>query len=38
MALGLAELNRIFPLPRYSPIVLTADGSVLHAFLNPNKK
>ncbi|GAB3870359.1 penicillin-binding protein 1C [Hymenobacter segetis] len=24
--------------PRYSPIVLAADGSVLHAFLNPTQK
>ena len=34
-------LDRFFPLPpapRYSPIVLTADGSVLHAFLNPTQK
>nr|WP_262905979.1 penicillin-binding protein 1C [Hymenobacter terricola] len=26
------------PAPRYSPIVLAADGSVLHAFLNPTQK
>ncbi|WP_345235436.1 penicillin-binding protein 1C [Hymenobacter saemangeumensis] len=25
-------------MPRYSPIVLAADGSVLHAFLNPTQK
>ena len=34
-------LDRAFPLPpapRYSPIVLAADGSVLHAFLNPTQK
>jgi penicillin-binding protein 1C len=34
-------LNALFPLPpppRYSPIVLAADGSVLHAFLNPTQK
>ncbi|GAB2862443.1 penicillin-binding protein 1C [Hymenobacter ruber] len=34
-------LDRLFPLPpapRYSPIVLAADGSVLHAFLNPTQK
>ena len=34
-------LDRVFPLPpapRYSPIVLAADGSVLHAFLNPTQK
>ena len=26
------------PAPRYSPIVLAADGTVLHAFLNPTQK
>ena len=34
-------LDRLFPVPpapRYSPIVLAADGSVLHAFLNPTQK
>ena len=34
-------LDHLFPLPptpRYSPIVLAADGSVLHAFLNPTQK
>ena len=34
-------LDRLFPLPpapRYSPIVLAADGTVLHAFLNPTQK
>ncbi|UOQ97220.1 penicillin-binding protein 1C [Hymenobacter sp. 5317J-9] len=34
-------LDWLFPLPpapRYSPIVLAADGSVLHAFLNPTQK
>jgi penicillin-binding protein 1C len=34
-------LNLLFPLPpapRYSPIVLAADGTVLHAFLNPTQK
>ncbi|MBH8557504.1 penicillin-binding protein 1C [Hymenobacter sp. BT442] len=34
-------LDCLFPLPpapRYSPIVLAADGSVLHAFLNPTQK
>ena len=39
--LVLVALDRIFPLPpapRYSPIVLAADGSVLHAFLNPTQK
>ncbi|GAA3988410.1 penicillin-binding protein 1C [Hymenobacter antarcticus] len=37
----LFALDRLFPLPpapRYSPIVLAADGSVLHAFLNPTQK
>ncbi|SHJ12691.1 penicillin-binding protein 1C [Hymenobacter daecheongensis DSM 21074] len=34
-------LDRLFPLPpapRYSPIVLAADGTVLHTFLNPTQK
>jgi penicillin-binding protein 1C len=34
-------LDWVFPLPpapRYSPIVLAADGSVLHAYLNPTQK
>ena len=34
-------LDRLLPLPpapRYSPIVLAADGSVLHAYLNPTQK
>ncbi|WP_310396254.1 penicillin-binding protein 1C [Hymenobacter sp.] len=34
-------LNSAFPLPpapRYSPIVLAADGTVLHAYLNPTQK
>ena len=33
--------DRLFPLPpapRYSPLVLAADGTVLHAFLNPTQK
>ena len=37
----LFALDRAFPLPpapRYSPIVLAADGSVLHAYLNPTQK
>ena len=37
----LCALNFFFPVPpapRYSPIVLAADGSVLHAFLNPTQK
>ncbi|MDB5234654.1 MAG: penicillin-binding protein, partial [Hymenobacter sp.] len=34
-------LDRAFPLPpapHYSPLVLAADGTVLHAFLNPTQK
>ena len=34
-------LDRLFPLPpapRYSPLVLAADGTVLHAFLSPTQK
>ncbi|ALD22743.1 glycosyl transferase [Hymenobacter sp. DG25A] len=34
-------LDRLFPVPpppQYSPIVLAADGSVLHAYLNPTQK
>ena len=41
LLLGALGLDRLFPLPpapRYSPIVLAADGSVLHAFLNPTQK
>ncbi|MBR7722402.1 penicillin-binding protein 1C [Hymenobacter properus] len=41
VTLLLLALDRLFPLPstpRYSPIVLAADGSVLHAFLNPTQK
>jgi penicillin-binding protein 1C len=37
----LLGLNAVFPLPpapRYSPVVLAADGSVLHAYLNPTQK
>jgi len=33
--------DRLFPLPpapQYSPLVLAADGSVLHAYLNPTQK
>jgi penicillin-binding protein 1C len=33
--------DRLFPLPpapRYSPLVLAADGTVLHAYLNPTQK
>ena len=40
--LGLAWLaDRRWPLPpppRYSPLVLAADGTVLHAYLNPTQK
>jgi penicillin-binding protein 1C len=46
--LGLAALallalaaDRLWPLPpapQYSPLVLAADGSVLHAYLNPTQK
>ncbi|OUJ73063.1 penicillin-binding protein 1C [Hymenobacter crusticola] len=41
LLLLLAGLNLAFPLPhppQYSPIVTAADGSVLHAFLNPTQK
>ncbi|SES90670.1 penicillin-binding protein 1C [Hymenobacter actinosclerus] len=41
LALLLLVLDRLFPLPaapRYSPIVLAADGTVLHAYLNPTQK
>ena len=41
MTLLLVALDRLFPLPaapQYSPIVLAADGSVLHAYLNPTQK
>ncbi|TPG72373.1 penicillin-binding protein 1C [Hymenobacter nivis] len=34
-------LDRLFPLPpapQYSPLVTAADGTVLHAFLNPTQK
>ncbi|MGI4873525.1 MAG: penicillin-binding protein 1C [Janthinobacterium lividum] len=34
-------LDRVFPLPpapQYSPLVLAADGTVLHAYLNPTQK
>ncbi|TGD83129.1 penicillin-binding protein 1C [Hymenobacter wooponensis] len=37
----LLGLNLAFPLPpapHYSPIVLAADGTVLHAYLNPTQK
>lgn len=48
LALGLLVLllsafgaDRLFPLPlapQYSPLVLAADGTVLHAYLNPTQK
>ena len=38
LALGLDRLFPLPPAPRYSPIVLAADGTVLHAFLNPTQK
>jgi penicillin-binding protein 1C len=42
LALAVAwGLDLLFPLPpppQYSPIVLAADGSVLHAYLNPTQK
>jgi penicillin-binding protein 1C len=37
----LLGLDRLFPLPAvpaYSPVVLAADGSVLHAYLSPDQK
>jgi len=37
----LLGLDRLFPLPptpQYSPLVLAADGAVLHAYLNPTQK
>ena len=41
ITLLLFSLDYAFPLPpppQYSPIVLAADGSVLHAYLNPTQK
>ncbi|WP_081867642.1 penicillin-binding protein 1C [Hymenobacter sp. IS2118] len=41
LLLVLLLLDHAFPLPpapRYSPLVLAADGSVLHAYLNPTQK
>jgi penicillin-binding protein 1C len=43
LLVGLLALvfDRLFPLPlapQYSPLVLAADGSVLHAYLNPTQK
>ncbi|MCC2547787.1 penicillin-binding protein 1C [Hymenobacter sp. BT175] len=39
--LVLLALDRLFPVPPaplYSPVVTAADGTVLHAFLNPTQK
>ena len=38
IAAGLDLACPLPPAPRYSPIVLAADGSVLHAYLNPTQK
>jgi penicillin-binding protein 1C len=41
MALLALLFDRLFPLPlapQYSPLVLAADGTVLHAYLNPTQK
>lgn len=41
LAVAAVLLDRLFPLPpapQYSPLVTAADGSVLHAFLNPTQK
>ncbi|RPD47007.1 penicillin-binding protein 1C [Hymenobacter sediminis] len=38
LAWGLDLLFPLPPTPQYSPIVLAADGSVLHAYLNPTQK
>ena len=38
LAKGLDLACPLPPAPRYSPLVLAADGSVLHAFLNPTQK
>ena len=38
LAFALDHLFPLPPAPRYSPIVLAADGSVLHAYLNPTQK
>ncbi|UOQ74273.1 penicillin-binding protein 1C [Hymenobacter cellulosilyticus] len=35
---GLDAAFPVPPAPQYSPLVLAADGSVLHAFLNPTQK
>jgi penicillin-binding protein 1C len=38
LILGLDWLFPVPPAPHYSPLVLAADGSVLHAYLNPTQK
>ncbi|AWM34792.1 penicillin-binding protein 1C [Hymenobacter nivis] len=38
VAAGLDRLCPLPPAPQYSPLVTAADGSVLHAFLNPTQK
>ncbi|AHJ96284.1 penicillin-binding protein 1C [Hymenobacter swuensis] len=38
LLLGLDWAFPVPPTPQYSPIVLAADGSVLHAYLNPTQK
>ncbi len=41
LVLAAGLLDRLFPLPpapQYSPLVTAADGSALHAFLNPTQK
>ena len=38
LLLGLDRLFPLPPMPQYSPLVLAADGSVLHAYLNPTQK
>ncbi|AII51251.1 hypothetical protein N008_04550 [Hymenobacter sp. APR13] len=38
LLLGLDFAFPVPPAPQYSPLVLAADGSVLHAYLNPTQK
>ncbi|WP_460584958.1 penicillin-binding protein 1C [Hymenobacter arcticus] len=38
LALGADRLFPLPPAPQYSPLVLAADGTVLHAYLNPTQK
>ncbi|HEX8657702.1 MAG TPA: transglycosylase domain-containing protein, partial [Hymenobacter sp.] len=38
LAFAFDHLFPLPPAPRYSPLVLAADGTVLHAFLNPTQK